>query len=655
MFCCFRQDKTIATDGEDDDDIVILKMDTEDEEKGSEADVSKVDFNVQGNMESPDIDVKLNVTPVVQIEMMDQLNKSSKSDYENSEQSINDTQNTPSEIEDSSLKEQEVFTEYIDFDDEFEGVIVKQEDEYFETVYQEDGTNIFKCLECDASANDEESITKHSLIEHKNYIECHLCNCVAENTEILERHIGDEHYTASFYKYCKKCDLQFTSHDSYLEHKDIHKEAIKDPICNKCGKKFSGMANLRRHEIVIHAAGDEQPSVCQMCGKSFKCGLYLNDHIRIAHATSMKFECDCGRCYKNLKSYTKHRETCEVVIHRLFGKSDEPQNLIIEGNVSEVDVSGVVEDVALRKELGRKMEMNIPDDDLGITSLQEDRMKKFGVKSFSTPFLAEDKSIGYRCVSCPYKSKHHSTVQRHYLLAHNNHVRCVTCSSVFETQELLDAHVAKKHTRIYICTDCDEQFFSFDSLRCHKRRTHGIFNMECRDCKIKFDSLEAYEEHLDLVHEIMYTGKPICKYCNAYFSSVRNLRKHVLCLHSVSKCICDLCGKVYKNKYYLNDHKRTSHRDDRLQCACGKTLKTQISYDRHAGACKMNKLNLKGHHDVLIMCNVCGKTFTCKNYLHKHMLRAHPETITRCKCGRRFKNVEAFEKHTSGCLLYKQD
>ena len=677
VLCCFREDKTLTED-EDDDAYVILKMDTEDDDEMEDKENNSATCSAKCTPDTTDkmpevIDKKLSSKPIVKLEVMDQVNDDEKpglnrslSDSEVEElpeeevdsDQPDSVQNDEQEYDDES--ERLAYDEMMEFDDEFSSVIVKQEpeeeDEYFVRIYQ-DGVPLYRCVKCDAIAEEDETILKHYLMEHKDYVECQLCHCLAENATILQSHIDEEHPAQKYLKSCKTCSLQFNDKESYANHLMIHKKEAREPVCGKCGKKFKGLANLRRHELVIHGEGNDQPAICQICGKSFKCSLYLSDHIRTAHATN-KFECDCGRSYKNMKAFTKHREECEVVLHRLFDKTDDFQELVEGAEVSEVgDVSEVIEDEGLRRQLEANVQLTPqappkPDVSATLTPIQEDRLKKYGVKSFSTPYLTDEKGIGYKCNMCEYKSKHNTTVQRHYLLIHNGYVRCVTCSAVYETQAILDEHIENKHRKIYICTDCDEQFFSFESLRSHKRRAHGIFNNECRDCNLTFDSLDTYERHLADVHDIVYSGKPICKYCNAHLSSVRNLRKHVMCLHSVSNCMCDLCGKVYKNKYYLADHKRTSHREDRLQCPCGKTLKSQISLDRHTGSCKMTQQNLQGQNLVL-MCSVCRKTFTCKNYLHKHMLRAHPETITRCQCGRRFKNYEAYERHISNCPVSK--
>ena len=85
-------------------------------------------------------------------------------------------------------------------------------------------------------------------------------------------------------------------HENVLEHQ-----------CDKCGKDFGSLSNLKRHASVH---GDlEARYSCRLCEKSYHQSAHLTEHIKSVHE-GVKPKCDqCGKeFYKksNLKSHIEN-------------------------------------------------------------------------------------------------------------------------------------------------------------------------------------------------------------------------------------------------------------------------------------------------------------------------------------------------------------
>ena len=86
----------------------------------------------------------------------------------------------------------------------------------------------------------------------------------------------------------------------------------------------------------------------------------------------------------------------------------------------------------------------------------------------------------------------------------------------------------------------------------------------CGKCKKLFSTWSNLKKHLLKTHNV----KPFtwCHLCNLELNSARELKKHFIDIHTISKPkridniqICDQCGKRFSRKWTLNQHSKNVH------------------------------------------------------------------------------------------------
>lgn len=74
-----------------------------------------------------------------------------------------------------------------------------------------------------------------------------------------------------------------------MEHRRKKQVKITTLVCEECGKNFSRLDSLRRHEK-LYCKAKSKPTCCPICGKKFEKPFSLHNHINQAHALVVKKE-----------------------------------------------------------------------------------------------------------------------------------------------------------------------------------------------------------------------------------------------------------------------------------------------------------------------------------------------------------------------------
>ncbi|XP_072901122.1 PR domain zinc finger protein 15 isoform X2 [Hemitrygon akajei] len=211
--------------------------------------------------------------------------------------------------------------------------------------------------------------------------------------------------------------------------------------------------------------------------------------------------------------------------------------------------------------------------------------------------------------------------------------QCYLCDKFFNNSSNLKRHIRSHGDKLYKCDECEKEFSRKESLKQHVSYKHSrnevddSYMFQCPTC------LKAFRIRTALEFHNCRTGKRDdktfqCDMCFRFFSTNSNLSKHKK-KHGDKKFSCDTCGKMFYRKDVMLDHQRR-HTEG------GKRVKKDESEPN--GMVKYKK-EPSG-------CPVCGKVFSCRSNMNKHLLTHGDKKYTCEICGRKFYRVDVLRDHT---------
>lgn len=171
-----------------------------------------------------------------------------------------------------------------------------------------------------------------------------------------------------------------------------------------------------------------------------------------------------------------------------------------------------------------------------------------------------------------------------------------------------------------------------------KNNTNKISGLFCKNCNKQFVSIECLQLHIQKEHSDSAPIK-VCSICDVSFDCAASLSRHNLEVHFPSKKVmrytCEICRKVYKQKYLMERHKKRVHKSKEIDCN-----KCEVDQKEKCD-------NIPDGEKIF--CNLCKREFNGVKHYQTHM-RFHVNNV--CKyCNTGFINEEHLLNHVSDHIL----
>ncbi|XP_064412935.1 PR domain zinc finger protein 15 [Latimeria chalumnae] len=209
--------------------------------------------------------------------------------------------------------------------------------------------------------------------------------------------------------------------------------------------------------------------------------------------------------------------------------------------------------------------------------------------------------------------------------------QCNICNKVFQNSSNLSRHVRSHGDKMFKCEECSKLFSRKESLKQHVSYKHSRnevdneYQYKCATCEKVFRIESALEFHNCRTDDKTFQ----CEMCFRFFSTNSNLSKHKK-KHGEKKFACAVCNKLFHRKDVMLDHQHR-HSEDAKRV---KKEETEASGD--------NGIKYRKEPSE---CPVCGKVFSCRSNMNKHLLTHGDKKYTCEICGRKFFRVDVLRDH----------
>uniref|UniRef100_A0A9J7YIV2 Zinc finger protein 423 n=1 Tax=Cyprinus carpio carpio TaxID=630221 RepID=A0A9J7YIV2_CYPCA len=437
------------------------------------------------------------------------------------------------------------------------------------------------------------------------------------------------------------------------------------PYCSK--RDFNSLAVLEIHLKTIHADKPQQSHTCQLCLETLPTLYNLNEHVRKAHRSSgssvsnfpllqfsnvSAFHCNyCPDMFADINSLQEHIR----VSHCLSGGGVVAGSTTLEGNHAFF---------CNQCSMGFLTESSLTE------HIQQTHCTSAGgVTKMESPVLQPSQSF-MEVYSCPYctnspifgsllkLTKHIKENHKNIPLANNK--RKVKVADLSPASSDVEISSPKRHRVTgdstpavangdYPCNQCDLRFTSFEGFQAHLKSHLELLlrRQSCPQCnKEDFDSQEALLQHLT-IHYTTTSTQYVCESCDKQFSSVDDLQKHLLDMHTFVLYHCTLCQEVFDSKVSIQVHLAVKHSNEKkmYRCtACAWDFRKESDLQLHV------KHSHLGHPASTVAtgkarkCIFCGETFGTEVELQCH-ITTHSKKYNCRLCGKAFHAIVLLERH----------
>ncbi|NWH59727.1 PRD15 protein, partial [Geococcyx californianus] len=214
---------------------------------------------------------------------------------------------------------------------------------------------------------------------------------------------------------------------------------------------------------------------------------------------------------------------------------------------------------------------------------------------------------------------------------HKRVYQCSICSKIFQNSSNLSRHIRSHGDKLFKCEECAKLFSRKESLKQHVSYKHSRnevdseYRYKCSTCEKAFRIESALEFHNCRTDDKTFQ----CEMCFRFFSTNSNLSKHKK-KHGDKKFACEICNKMFYRKDVMLDHQRRHLEGVR------RVKREDFEHSTE---------NMVRYKKEPSGCPVCGKVFSCRSNMNKHLLTHGDKKYTCEICGRKFFRVDVLRDH----------
>ncbi|XP_076248351.1 uncharacterized protein LOC143188155 isoform X2 [Calliopsis andreniformis] len=542
------------------------------------------------------------------------------------------------------------------------------------------------CSICSTAFSTKRLLQLHMLATHtpscsENYkYFCKFCNqgfVKKTNVQIHERHFHANQMTVSsesslvsshiwnMNTVCTVCNLMFESYERFIEHNMYY---YKGQVftCTFCGKSFQGMYMLHHHNKLVHypeGTRNAYTYTCDTCNEGFNQESHFHAHKLHVHLH------DIPSVENSAKSVQDH-------------PNQDHNYALMTNNGISVDAS---------------MKVPIMTYTCDICSLNFTNERDLSMHEME---YSVDGDV--QCDKCDRKCRTVAILIKHQSLNHSGYdisscYKCRFCGEVLTTNTAMTCHEKHFHANNTDLGNKDNTSNQLDAnLNSHKNGVsesdNGVGNVTCITCGMRFENEVKLKEHLleysDIgafaceichrkfaelyrleAHKVKHSrlnyilSEHHCPICHEGFTSVTNVRTHVLHLHGY-ETFPSIVKRNLKNPTNESKNHQVSCDDDdgrksKQPNKNNQIVHTDTSEDKMrnaTGSASVPSDPKKKSSPITVIetqikqakCTECGLTFNNSDTLMKHKAWFINSGDHVCRqCDRRFPTLTILNSHSS--------